>query len=44
METYWEVELGQHAFITSARDGTERSVSCSGRFSSGKRVLGTNWI
>jgi hypothetical protein len=43
MKTYEEVEQ-LHAFLTSALAGSEWSASDSGRFTSGERAQGTQWV
>jgi hypothetical protein len=38
-KAYWGVEVSLHAFLTSALDGGEWSVSRPGRFTPGKELL-----
>jgi hypothetical protein len=40
---YWGIEVELHAFLTSAPDGGEWSVSCLGCFTSGERAPSTHW-
>jgi len=44
MKTYRGVEVQLHAFLTSALDGGEWSVSRPGRFTPRKRAPGAHWI
>jgi hypothetical protein len=43
MKTYWGVEVELHAFLASALDGGEWSVSRPGRFTPRERDPGTHW-
>jgi hypothetical protein len=44
MKTYWGVDVQIQAFLISALDGSEWSVSRPGRFIRRERTLGTHWI
>jgi hypothetical protein len=44
MKAYWGVEAQFHAFLTSALDGGEWSVSCPGRLTPRERARRTHWI
>jgi hypothetical protein len=44
MKVYWGVEVYLHAFLDSALDGGEWSVSITGRFTPSERVSVTHWI
>jgi hypothetical protein len=44
MKAYWGGEIQFHAFLTSALDGGEWSVSRAGGFTPKERALGTHWI
>jgi hypothetical protein len=43
MKTYGEMEVYLHAFLTSAHDGAEWSVSHTGHFTTKERAPGTPW-
>jgi hypothetical protein len=44
METYEEVDVWIHIFLSQALVGGEWSASRSGRFTPGERASGTLWI
>jgi hypothetical protein len=44
MKTYWGVDVQLHAFLTSAIDGGEWSVSHPCPFTPRERAPGTHWI
>jgi len=44
METYGEVEVYLHVFLTLALDGEEWSASRPGRFIPRGKNVGTHWI
>jgi hypothetical protein len=43
MKMYVGIEIQIHAFLTSATDADERSVSRPGRFTTGERAHGIHW-
>jgi len=44
MKTYGEVDIQLHVFLTSAQDGGERSASCPGCYTTGRKDPGSFWI
>jgi len=44
MKIYWGVVVQLHTFLTSALDGGEWSVKCSGTFTLMERAPGIHWL